>query len=472
MFYGARPRAPGASLRHACPLKFACTQESTIPILAATPHLIAVRSLDINKPDTTAAALSGDIAGGTILMECCGAGSRTPLVRPICIGGCNSYPKLKGAQDGLPAARRVLAHNILFPPRLIAACRYEYAPDVITVHLDDSIPGRMQPMRANILAAIARSGAGPCRRLTTLGLATLDASGEPHQQRWDGRAPPPPCIADPPPRGFSSTRRRGNKIVDNELHEALVAPAPTSALHCPLPCLMPAGFLLDLRHYRCNRMPMPWMWRGKRNSEEIRSQIGCCFVTVSQSVEVEPLPPTAAPRVSAEALLVEAQVRALLSFVFDGIFTEDRQELDAASFAALDTHARAVQFPCGALPPPVSARAMDRTLSPSCASTHMGASMSASQVRALLSFVFDGIFTEDRQELDAASFAALDTHAHSSVCTRRSPPTRVRTCHGPHALAILRPHAHGHLHVAMTQRARRRGPHRLQPPASRMQSCS
>ncbi|KAJ7222119.1 hypothetical protein GGX14DRAFT_662661 [Mycena pura] len=171
-----------------------------------------------------------------------------------------------------------------------------------------------------------------------------------------------------------------------------------------------------------------------------------------------------------EALLVEAQSS-----------TPHHLLRSTHTRAQFSFHAAHSPHPCPRVPWTARSRhpARPRTWAPPCRHVRVLVSgafgealLVEAQVRALLSFVFDGIFTEDRQELDAASFAALDTHAHSSVCTRRSPPTRVRTCHGPHALAILRPHAHGHLHVGMTQRARRRGPHRLQPPASRMQSCS
>ncbi|KAJ7208596.1 hypothetical protein GGX14DRAFT_453958 [Mycena pura] len=54
-------------------------------------------------------------------------------------------------------------------------------------------------------------------------------------------------------------------------------------------CGLLQGAPMSPSHHCCNRVPIPWLWHGKRDSTEIRSQHvrrNARFVTVSQSMEV------------------------------------------------------------------------------------------------------------------------------------------------------------------------------------------
>ncbi|KAJ7860338.1 hypothetical protein B0H13DRAFT_2672103 [Mycena leptocephala] len=63
-------------------------------------------------------------------------------------------------------------------------------------------------------------------------------------------------------------------LTTQELRASLVAPLPAGAHLVAVLDTCHSGSLLDLKHYRCNRVPVPWLYRGKRNSEEPRNMVG------------------------------------------------------------------------------------------------------------------------------------------------------------------------------------------------------
>ncbi|KAJ6607838.1 hypothetical protein B0H10DRAFT_2069980 [Mycena sp. CBHHK59/15] len=59
--------------------------------------------------------------------------------------------------------------------------------------------------------------------------------------------------------------------VDNELHAVLVAPLPVGSHLVAVIDACHSGSLLDLQHYRCNRVFVPWRkWRGRRHSDDVK----------------------------------------------------------------------------------------------------------------------------------------------------------------------------------------------------------
>ncbi|KAJ7213174.1 caspase domain-containing protein [Mycena pura] len=260
----------------------------------------ATRRVSILAPPPDASLAPPDLS--SIPLTC--AGRKHALL--IGIGACDGYPALRGAHGDVRKMRALLLDV------------YGYTPDVITVLLDDGVPGHTQPTRANILAAIAdlvrdvQAGdhlvfhyCGHSMQVENrtnseedgMDECLLPLDGEENKIVDNVRASPSPP---------STTADDAPSQQTQELHEALVKPLPAGAHLVAVLDTCHSGSLLDLKHYRCNRVPVPWMWRGKRDSEEIRSQIASVrrdarFVTVSQSVEVAPLPPIAGEPAPARA---------------------------------------------------------------------------------------------------------------------------------------------------------------------------
>ncbi|KAJ7194197.1 hypothetical protein GGX14DRAFT_576517 [Mycena pura] len=158
---------------------------------------------------------------------------------------------------------------------------YGYTPDMITVPLDDGVPSHTQTTRpTSCFAAIwwGRAGGRPPRlplcarvRCYLFNALTHDTLRCPHPRRRRRRRRG---------RRRRRTRMRANvyfrwtarrPIVDNELHKALVKPLPAGA-HLVAVVAARCSVRLHLRHHRCNRVPVSWTWRGKRDSDEIHSQ--------------------------------------------------------------------------------------------------------------------------------------------------------------------------------------------------------
>ncbi|KAJ7502590.1 caspase domain-containing protein [Mycena galericulata] len=165
---------------------------------------------------------------------------------------------------------------------------YNYFPADITTLIDDGIPGHVQPTRENILKAIndlvkdAKAGdhfsflyCGHSMQIKSRSNSEEDGMDE--------------CLI--PSDGVDHI------IVDNDLNAALVLPLPFG---CQLVAVLDtchSGSLLDLKHTRCNRVPVPWKWRGKRNSEEKRRMV------VRNNARLASIPSSAPPAPSPARLL-------------------------------------------------------------------------------------------------------------------------------------------------------------------------
>ncbi|KAJ6607848.1 caspase domain-containing protein, partial [Mycena sp. CBHHK59/15] len=139
---------------------------------------------------------------------------------------------------------------------------YGYKSADITVLIDDDIEGHIQPTRANILAAIVAlvkdAKAGDRFFFHYCGHATQVENRSNSEE--DGMDE---CLI--PSDGIAM------KIVDNELHAVLVAPLPVGSHLVAVMDACHSGSLLDLQHYRCNRVFVPWRkWRGRRHSDDVK----------------------------------------------------------------------------------------------------------------------------------------------------------------------------------------------------------
>ncbi|KAJ7121966.1 caspase domain-containing protein [Mycena crocata] len=183
--------------------------------------------------------------------------SSTARKKALLIGICNSesdnYSKLLAAQTDVHKMRELLIDT------------FDYDPVNITVLTDDGIPNHTQPTRANILLAISELvkdvKEGDYLFFHYCGHSTQVNNSRSNSEE-DGKDE---CLV--PLDGEAMM------IVDNELHEKLVAPLPSGAHLVAILDTCHSGSLLDLRHYRCNRVPVPWIYRGLRSGEELRNRV-------------------------------------------------------------------------------------------------------------------------------------------------------------------------------------------------------
>ncbi|KAJ7800245.1 caspase domain-containing protein [Mycena olivaceomarginata] len=162
------------------------------------------------------------------------------------------YPELKGSHKDVEKIKALLIDT------------YGYRDPDITILIDDGIAGHVQPTRANILTAIhnlvkgAKAGdhfffhyCGHSMRVENRSNTEEDGMDE--------------CLI--PSDGVHM------HILDNELNAALVLPLPSG---CQLVAVLDtchSGSFLDLKHYRCNRVVVPWIWGGNRASDEMRRRV-------------------------------------------------------------------------------------------------------------------------------------------------------------------------------------------------------
>ncbi|KAJ6473919.1 caspase domain-containing protein [Mycena vulgaris] len=177
-------------------------------------------------------------------------GRKRALLVGICTARSEGYLDLKAAQSDVDKMRALLIDI------------YHYAPADIRVLIDDGIDGHVQPTRVNILQAIAELVKdvedGDHLVFHYSGHSTQVDNSRSNSEE-DGKDE---CLV--PLDGEEML------IVDNELHATLVKPLPAGAHLVAVLDTCHSGSLLDLPHYRCNRVPVPWLSRGKRTSEDFR----------------------------------------------------------------------------------------------------------------------------------------------------------------------------------------------------------
>ncbi|KAJ7765091.1 caspase domain-containing protein [Mycena maculata] len=179
--------------------------------------------------------------------------------------------------DG-PFPELIAAHDDVYLMRDLLIDSYDYVSDDISILIDDGVASHVQPTRQNILLAIAELvkdvREGDSLFFHYCGHSTQVENARSRNTEEDGKDE---CLI--PMDGEDMM------IVDNDLHAALVAPLPAGAHLVAILDTCHSGSLLDLKHYRCNRVPVPWIWRGRRNSDEVRNNVvrrGAHLLTLSE----------------------------------------------------------------------------------------------------------------------------------------------------------------------------------------------
>ncbi|KAK7038309.1 caspase domain-containing protein [Favolaschia claudopus] len=157
------------------------------------------------------------------------------------------------------------AHEDVYKMRDLLIDVYEYTPSEITVVVDDGVKGHLQPTRHNILAAITELVNGVKKGDHLCFHYAGHSSQIPNERSNSEEDGMNECLV--PLDGEEMM------IVDDELHNALVRPLPAGAHLVAVMDTSHSGSLLDLDHFLCNRVYVPWVWRGWRHSEELRSVV-------------------------------------------------------------------------------------------------------------------------------------------------------------------------------------------------------
>ncbi|KDR74354.1 hypothetical protein GALMADRAFT_250216 [Galerina marginata CBS 339.88] len=131
---------------------------------------------------------------------------------------------------------------------------YGYAPEDITILID--VPNEIQPTRENILLQIRKliEGARDDDRFF------FHFSGHSGQVKTDD-----PKEEDGLDEYIITSDRK--RIMDNELRESLVDPLPSTCSLIAIFDSCHSGTLLDLPHFRCNRVYVPWVNKGHRKTK-------------------------------------------------------------------------------------------------------------------------------------------------------------------------------------------------------------
>ncbi|KAF7296480.1 Metacaspase pca1 [Mycena chlorophos] len=179
--------------------------------------------------------------------------TRKPRKRALLIGIRGSlgsdYPELKSAHSDVKKMRSLLMKS------------YGYKAHEITVLIDDGIASHAQPTGADILDAIDElvKDTQPGDRLY------FHYSGHSTQVKTESKW----AEEDDMDEYIVPCDGEDSKIVDDILHARLVAPLPEESSLVAVLDTCHSGSLLDLKHNRCNRIYVPWQWRGHHKPEEV-----------------------------------------------------------------------------------------------------------------------------------------------------------------------------------------------------------
>ncbi|KAK6977613.1 Metacaspase type II [Favolaschia claudopus] len=158
-----------------------------------------------------------------------------------------------------------MAHDDVYKMRDLLIEVYQYEESEITILLDDG--AHALPTRDNILAAIAvfvenvKAGDRLFFHYSGFSTQVRNPNSRSSDQPDDLMACIVPCDGEE------------MKILNTELRDILVRPLPAGSYLVAILDACYSGSLLALKHYRCNRVYVPWVWRGRRDSELIRNAI-------------------------------------------------------------------------------------------------------------------------------------------------------------------------------------------------------
>ncbi|KAN0118331.1 Caspase domain containing protein [Russula decolorans] len=173
---------------------------------------------------------------------------------------------------------------------------YGYSPEDIVVLKDDpTLPEHLHPTRANMIRELKQlvSGAAPGDKFTFLysGHSDQQLSFDDIEEEEDGQDE---VI-------ITCDLRR---IIDNELKYILVKDLPVGCSLLAILDTCHSGTMLDLPHYHCNNIYVPWLSKGNRRTKTMQNKIvrGHAFGLVS-------LPGSGSQQSSSIASMMDSQHR-------------------------------------------------------------------------------------------------------------------------------------------------------------------
>ncbi|KAJ7136837.1 peptidase C14, caspase domain-containing protein [Mycena epipterygia] len=155
-------------------------------------------------------------------------------------------------------------HQDVAEMRGLLIATYDYKEDDIQVLVDDGVPEHVQPDRQNIMIAIEN-------------LVNDTRSGDKLFFHYCGHTIQVPTKSRTEEDGLDECLvpldGEERMITDNELRAHLVDTLPVGASLVAVFDSCHSASLLDLEHLRCNRVFVPWISKGKRQSDDMRNNI-------------------------------------------------------------------------------------------------------------------------------------------------------------------------------------------------------
>ncbi|KAF9053456.1 caspase domain-containing protein [Panaeolus papilionaceus] len=133
--------------------------------------------------------------------------------------------------------------------------KYGYANEDITVLIDDDLEDQLQPTKANILKKIDEL----VKDIEAGDILFFLYTGHGDQQDTDDPA-------EEDRKNEVMPTCDGKAILDDVLHQRLVAPLPVGSKLFAVCDSCHSGSLLDLFHFRCNGVWVPWLSKGERRT--------------------------------------------------------------------------------------------------------------------------------------------------------------------------------------------------------------
>ncbi|PCH35040.1 hypothetical protein WOLCODRAFT_165981 [Wolfiporia cocos MD-104 SS10] len=158
------------------------------------------------------------------------------------------YDPLRGPHDDVKAFKRLLIEQ------------FAYAEEDVVVMCDGAEEPHLQPTNVNIKHQIRRlvQGAQPGDHFVFLFSGHSDQIVCLEHSEEDGQDE---VIL---PMDHGGLEDRDKLIVDNDIRKLLVDPLPAGAYLTAILDSCHSGTLLDLKHYRCNAIYLPWISNGER----------------------------------------------------------------------------------------------------------------------------------------------------------------------------------------------------------------
>ncbi|KAH9478592.1 Metacaspase-1 [Psilocybe cubensis] len=150
---------------------------------------------------------------------------------------------LKGPHRDVEALRKLLIEV------------YDYKPEDIVILIDNDLPGHKQPTQENIMYEMKKlvEGAQEGDRFF------FHFSGHSVQEDTED-------ISEEDRKNEFIETSDGKRIKDDILKETLVDPLPPKTSLIAVFDSCHSGSLLDLKHFRCNRVYVPWINKGTRKT--------------------------------------------------------------------------------------------------------------------------------------------------------------------------------------------------------------